>query len=628
MLSYAAFWSLPFSLSILLTHNDSGFVHHGFLFIFIAILYSFLVQLGGTFYSFQWDSLLLETGWLVSMCYAPWKHLTSTVTAAKDNNDSNTMAISNEVGALPIRFLLFKLMFMSGVVKIQANCPTWNNLTALEYHFATQCLPGPFAWYAHQLHPFLLRLSVAMTFLIEIQGAGLLIFWGGSLRRIGAWMQILLQVMIILSGNYNFFNVLTILLCLPCLEGNLSGTSVASDGIRKRNFSRNYMDVSISLAYFAWSFATMFDIQKVQVGIETQITIVLSWTKSFCEVVIEYCVPAVIALVYIQLGYNFISMRKKRISALFHVAACAACLGISSVPFLNLSPGVGSSTWTMLPTRCFVEPWRVVQPYHFSNGYGLFRQMTGVGSHGLHNERFGWGGLPPSMVERSEIVLEGQLSSGEFRELKFRWKPGNVTKQPRQVAPHQPRLDWQMWFAALGNHQNNPWFVHLVSKLLHGCTPVIDLLDEPMLASGEEQLLTVRSILYMYDFTRINTEMYQNDIVNQDWWIRSPSHEFLPALEVANPSLVAFLSSHRFLDDMCVNDEDKCKFLSKNGSKFHYFCPIIKVFRHKWSLLDYTGRICTLSNIIMFHSYLLRCYTYTVYQFYYQDSRQAKNETQ
>lgn len=259
------------------------------------------------------------------MCYAPWKHLTSTVTAAKDNNDSNTMAISNEVGALPIRFLLFKLMFMSGVVKIQANCPTWNNLTALEYHFATQCLPGPFAWYAHQLHPFLLRLSVAMTFLIEIQGAGLLIFWGGSLRRIGAWMQILLQVMIILSGNYNFFNVLTILLCLPCLEGNLSGTSVASDGIRKRNFSRNYMDVSISLAYFAWSFATMFDIQKVQVGIETQITIVLSWTKSFCEVVIEYCVPAVIALVYIQLGYNFISMRKKRISALFHVAACAAC---------------------------------------------------------------------------------------------------------------------------------------------------------------------------------------------------------------------------------------------------------------------------------------------------------------
>ena len=183
MLSYAAFWSLPFSLSILLTHNDSGFVHHGFLFIFIAILYSFLVQLGGTFYSFQWDSLLLETGWLVSMCYAPWKHLTSTVTAAKDNNDSNTMAISNEVGALPIRFLLFKLMFMSGVVKIQANCPTWNNLTALEYHFATQCLPGPFAWYAHQLHPFLLRLSVAMTFLIEIQGAGLLIFWGGSLRQ-------------------------------------------------------------------------------------------------------------------------------------------------------------------------------------------------------------------------------------------------------------------------------------------------------------------------------------------------------------------------------------------------------------------------------------------------------------
>ena len=109
-------------------------------------------------------------------------------------------------------------MFMSGVVKIQADCPTWNNLTALEYHFATQCLPGPLAWFAHQMHPLLLRIGVAVTFLVEIQGAFLLIFFRPKIRQVGAWLQIILQVLIIATGNFNFFNALTLLLCIPCLE--------------------------------------------------------------------------------------------------------------------------------------------------------------------------------------------------------------------------------------------------------------------------------------------------------------------------------------------------------------------------------------------------------------------------
>ena len=100
----------------------SGIVHHGLLISIITILYHFLVTLGGTFYSFQWDILLIETGFLTSLCYAPWLRLKC---QANDN-------VSN-IGSWPLQFLLFKLMFMSGVVKIQAECPTWINLTALEY---------------------------------------------------------------------------------------------------------------------------------------------------------------------------------------------------------------------------------------------------------------------------------------------------------------------------------------------------------------------------------------------------------------------------------------------------------------------------------------------------------------
>lgn len=87
--------------------------------------------LGGQFYAFQWDVLLIETGFLTALCFAPWQSLN----LRKENNTTTTT-----VGCWPLRFLLFKLMFMSGIVKVQAECPTWENLTALEFHFATQCV--------------------------------------------------------------------------------------------------------------------------------------------------------------------------------------------------------------------------------------------------------------------------------------------------------------------------------------------------------------------------------------------------------------------------------------------------------------------------------------------------------
>lgn len=48
------------------------------------------------------------------------------------------------------------------------------------------------------------------------------------------------------------------------------------------------------------------------------------------------------------------------------------------------------------------------------------------------------------------------------------YKPGNLSAPPPVVTPHQPRLDWQMWFAALGTHTQAPWFTSLINRLLQG----------------------------------------------------------------------------------------------------------------------------------------------------------------
>lgn len=88
-----------------------------------------------------------------------------------------------------------------------------------------------------------------------------------------------------------------------------------------------------------------------------------------------------------------------------------------------------------------LELFQRLQPYSISSGYGLFRTMTGVGQYDPQSR--GWGDRPASIVARPEIILEG-FDGQEWKEIHFRYKPGCTTCRPRFVAPHQPRLDWQV----------------------------------------------------------------------------------------------------------------------------------------------------------------------------------------
>lgn len=537
----------------------SGLAHHGVIFLSLTFLYYVLVALGGTFYSFQWDSLLLETSFIVGICYAPW---------------SSTRKSSMEsIGSWPVRFLLFKLMFMSGVVKILADCPTWRKLTALEYHFATQCLPGPLAWFAHQLHPFFLRLSVALTFLIEIYGAFLLILPYSPMRRIGAWIQITLQVMIILTGNYNFFNLLTISLCLPCIDRDEfdDDASVSSANPKK---PKRTLEPSLMLIIFAYLFSTMFYIYKDSDGYNC---ISMKWSVSDCERLLYIGVPFAIYATFAGMTFTAKGIlthpitEHRRVKILVHFMVCTVCIGTASVPFFHISGDTMNNNPWMYIARPFIPPWEKLQVFHFSNGYGLFRRMTGVGEHSNYDRNaFGWAGLEPSIVKRPEIILEAQISQDNItRELKFRWKPGDTSIQPRQVAPHQPRLDWQMWFAALGSYEHNPWLVHLVYKLLQSCQPVVHLLDEPLLLNQTQSLSNLKLNLYTYDFTRMSTEWNKRIPLtyiiqsksDKNWWVRSFQRTYLPPLDVHNELLKKYLASYKYLD-VCTNPYERCDLLT------------------------------------------------------------------
>lgn len=111
------------------------------------------------------------------------------------------------------RWLLFRFMMLSGLVKLLTHDPSWAQLTALNYHYETQPLPTPLAWYAHQLPDWFQHLSVLSMFGIEL-ALPWLIFTPRRLRFVAAGGFLILQMAIILTGNYYFLNLLTIFLCV------------------------------------------------------------------------------------------------------------------------------------------------------------------------------------------------------------------------------------------------------------------------------------------------------------------------------------------------------------------------------------------------------------------------------
>jgi predicted DCC family thiol-disulfide oxidoreductase YuxK len=374
------------------------------------IFYLSLVSAGQVFMSFQWDNLLLEAGFL-AIFMAPLQ-----VLPRLSGESPPSMAV-----LWLFRFLLFRLMFSSGFGKLTSGDPTWRNFTALDFHYFTQPLPTPIAWYMYQLPEWFHKLSVGFMFFIEIV-IPFLIFAPRQLRFIAGAGIILLQVFIALTGNYTFFNVLTISLCALLFD----------DAFLRRVCPKKIKEAMEIKRLISDSRYT-FPHKKLGMGI--------------------------LAAIIIFLG----------------------CIQLSGVV-------IGSQNLPRILRQTFL--W--VSPFRIVNNYGLFRVMT---------------------TSRPEIIIEGSNDGENWVEYEFKSKPGNLKTAPPWVQPHQPRLDWQMWFAALGNTQNNPWFVNLMERILQGSPHVLRLLESNPFPEQPPKYL--RAALYEYSFTNLDTKRDTGD-----WWKR------------------------------------------------------------------------------------------------------------
>jgi hypothetical protein len=182
---------------------------------------------------------------------------------------------------------------------------------------------------------------------------------------------------------------------------------------------------------------------------------------------------------------------------------CAAVLALIVVP-VGLNRIWQTFEHTELPVAGALS--RAISPLLIVNPYGLFAVMTTV---------------------RPEIVIEGSADGQTWSEYVFRYKPGPLARPPSWNIPHQPRLDWQMWFAALGGVRQNPWMINLMRRLLEGSPTVLSLLDVNPFRGGPP--IYVRATLYYYRFADRPTH-----ILTGQWWVRQADGLYFPEVSLAD----------------------------------------------------------------------------------------------
>ncbi|MSU48736.1 MAG: lipase maturation factor family protein [Opitutus sp.] len=385
----------------------------------LALLWAAYLSLscaGQIFFNFQWDALLLETT-LLAIFFAPWSLRPLWRTHEPPR-----------IGRLLIAWLLFRLMFLAGVVKLASGDPTWRDLSALTFHYETQPLPTVLGWFAHQLPAWWQRASCAGMFAIELL-VPFFLFAPRSLRHNATVLTIALMIAIAFTGNYTFFNFLAIALCLVGLDD-------------------------------AFWRATIPPIAQVHFH------------------VIRENVP------------------KPRGAPRWIIGGCGAIIFyytlVQALPAIGLKLGTPPG---------FQSLAHAVGPFRSLNNYGLFAVMTNP---------------------RPELIFEGSDDSRDWRAYEFPHKPGALTRRPTWVAPHQPRLDWQLWFAALGSPQQNPWVLAVCEHLLRGTPEVIGLLAENPFPQKPPRF--IRVVRYEYHFTDASSRR-----ATGQWWRRTPMDFYVPS---------------------------------------------------------------------------------------------------
>jgi len=377
------------------------------IFLLLVAGYLSIVNVGQTFYSFGWESLLVEAGFIVAFL------------------GSNTVATPVPV-LLFLRWLVFRLEFGAGLIKLRGG-REWRDLTALFYHHETQPMPNPVSWFVHHLPRWFHRGEVLANHAVQL-GLPPLLFAGQPVASIAAGLIVLSQLWLVLTGNFAWLNWITIVLAFSAVDD----------------------------ASFRWLGGLVL--------------------------------PGPVAS---SAGGSAAAGEQPLWFVVVVLAVIALLLVLSYWPARNL-----------LRRRQLMNA--SFNPFHLVNAYGAFGTVT---------------------KERFEVIVEGSLSGDPtdataWRVYEFRGKPGDPARPPGQFAPYHLRLDWLMWFLALGS-RDTLWFEVFLARLLQADPATLRLLAHDPFAGQQPRFVRARMFLY-----RFSTPAERR--AEHVWWVRTEVGTLVP----------------------------------------------------------------------------------------------------
>ena len=216
----------------------------------IWLLYMSFVHVGQDWYGYGWEIQLTETGFLaIFLCPL-----------------IDMRPFSKRPPPMPIiilfRWLIFRIMLGSGLIKIRGD-EIWRNGTALYYHFETQPIPGPLSRWFHFLPRITLQIGVWFNFLAELV-APLFAFGPRLARHIAGVIMVLLQLVLILSGNLSFLNWLTIIPALACFDDGFWAKLLPRRLVHKAESAAAHAEPSQPMLTTAWIVTALVAILSIQ----------------------------------------------------------------------------------------------------------------------------------------------------------------------------------------------------------------------------------------------------------------------------------------------------------------------------------------------------------------------------
>jgi hypothetical protein len=367
------------------------------IFLLLWAAYLSIVNVGQTFYSFGWESLLLEAGFVVAFL------------------GSNEVAPPVTI-LFFVRWLVFRLEFGAGMIKIRGG-QEWRDLSALYFHHETQPMPNPVSAFVHHLPKWFHRCEVIGSHFAQLV-VPFFLFAPQPVASVAASVIILTQLWLVFTGNFAWLNWITIVLAFAAIDDNA----------------------------------------------------------------VRFVVPAIGPL-------NFPADTPLWF-AIVVLAVTAFLVVLSYRPLVNLF------SRNQLMNASFNR-------YHLVNAYGAFGTVT---------------------KQRFEVVVEGSAAAApaadaDWLPYEFKGKPGDVHRMPRQFAPYHLRLDWLMWFLALGARDTR-WFEVFLVRLLEGDRRTLRLLRRNPFPG--EPPRWIRARVYLYRFAT-----HAERRSTKAWWVRSEVGELV-----------------------------------------------------------------------------------------------------